>query len=230
MDKRVSWHKDDIDFLKNSVGKMSYIDISKHLGKPVSSIASKIYDLRISIRNTKRWKNKEIEFLINNYHKIGVEKCSLILNKTKNSIWKKASLLGLSHSNSVKHELIEEISGSNSKLWLGFGEISGAHFYNIKKGAIKRNLDFNLTIECIWNLFLKQDKKCALSGVDIGFSKKTIDKHETTASLDRIDSSKGYIIENIQWIHKEVNRMKMDMDETRFIRWCDMIAKNRREI
>jgi len=77
---------------------------------------------------------------------------------------------------------------------------------------------------------LKQDKKCALSGVDIGFSKKTIDKHETTASLDRIDSSKGYIIENIQWIHKEVNRMKMDMDETRFIRWCDMIAKNRREI
>jgi hypothetical protein len=230
IDKRISWYKDDINFLKNNIGKISYLEMSKHLGKPVSSISSKIYDLGISIRKSKRWKNEEIEFLINNYHKIGVEECALILNKTKNSVWKKASIIGLSHNNNVKYELIEEISGPNSKLWLGCGEISGAYFYNIKNNAIKRRLDFDLTIEYIWSLFLKQNKKCALSGVDIGFSKKNIDKHKTTASLDRIDSSKGYIIENTQWVHKEINRMKMDLNENEFIYWCNLIAKHRREI
>ena len=37
-----------------------------------------------------------------------------------------------------------------------------------------------------------------------------------TASLDRIDSKKGYIEGNVQWVHKNVNKMKMDLDEKEF--------------
>lgn len=32
-----------------------------------------------------------------------------------------------------------------------------------------------------------------------------------TASLDRIDSSKGYTIDNVWWIHKQLNWMKWDL-------------------
>ena len=39
-----------------------------------------------------------------------------------------------------------------------------------------------------------------------------------TASLDRIDSKKGYTIDNIQWVHKDVNKMKMDLQEEDFFR------------
>ena len=47
-----------------------------------------------------------------------------------------------------------------------------------------------------------------------------------TASLDRIDPTKGYIEGNIQWVHKDVNRMKMDFTETRFLELVNLIANN----
>lgn len=47
-----------------------------------------------------------------------------------------------------------------------------------------------------------------------------------TASLDRIDSSKGYVIGNVQWVHKTINTMKMDLANSEFIKLCQMVAKN----
>lgn len=49
-----------------------------------------------------------------------------------------------------------------------------------------------------------------------------------TASLDRIDSSRGYEIDNIQWVHKDVNKMKMGLSQNEFIDICKIISKNNR--
>lgn len=49
----------------------------------------------------------------------------------------------------------------------------------------------------------------------------------TRESLDRIDSSKGYIPGNIQWVHKDVNSLKSNFDEEESIKWCTMIAEYR---
>lgn len=49
---------------------------------------------------------------------------------------------------------------------------------------------------------------------------------ESTASLDRIDSSKPYVKDNVQWVHKVVNNMKWDFDQNEFIEWCKIIASN----
>ena len=48
----------------------------------------------------------------------------------------------------------------------------------------------------------------------------------TTASLDRIDPSLGYIEGNVRWIHKDVNRMKWKMVDDGFLRWISIIAIN----
>mgnify|MGYP007044016634 CR=1 FL=1 len=48
-----------------------------------------------------------------------------------------------------------------------------------------------------------------------------------TASLDRIDSSKGYIEGNVQWVHKDINWMKQDFNEEYFIFLCSEITKNK---
>jgi len=45
-----------------------------------------------------------------------------------------------------------------------------------------------------------------------------------TASLDRIDSSKGYIEENVHWVHKRINVMKGNMSEQEFLNFCEAVT------
>lgn len=48
----------------------------------------------------------------------------------------------------------------------------------------------------------------------------------TTASLDRIDSSSGYGLENIQWLHKDINIMKNVHSQDYFLSLCKKVAAN----
>lgn len=106
--------------------------------------------------------------------------------------------------------------------WQGFGEISGTFFYRIKRNASMRDLEFNVTKEELWALFEAQKRKCALSGSSIVFSR---DEQKTSASLDRIDSNGPYVISNVQWVHKDINKMKMDLTQSKFIEWCKKITE-----
>jgi hypothetical protein len=94
-----------------------------------------------------------------------------------------------------------------------------------KFGAERRNIQFDITIEDIYNQYIKQDKKCALSGMDIEFVEHS-HTTEGNASIDRIDSNLGYTINNIQIIHKHINEMKMAHSQEYFISMCKMIAKH----
>lgn len=47
-----------------------------------------------------------------------------------------------------------------------------------------------------------------------------------TASLDRIDSSKGYVVGNVQWVHKDVNTVKWDLTLDNFFRVCKMVVEH----
>ncbi len=78
---------------------------------------------------------------------------------------------------------------------MGIHELSGAYFSQIRCGAKTRGLEFNITIQYVWDLFEKQNFKCALSGLPITLYRNwTKKKNEnSTASLDRVDSSKGYV-------------------------------------
>lgn len=109
--------------------------------------------------------------------------------------------------------------------WQGFKEISKDFYSSIIRGAKSRNIYFELTIQQLWDLYIKQNKKCALSKIDILFS-KNVKKQRSTASLDRIDSSKPYVIDNIQWVHKKINIMKNTLSNEEFISICKMISKN----
>lgn len=101
-------------------------------------------------------------------------------------------------------------------------ELSGSFFNRIKSSAKKREYSFEISMEQIWELFLKQNNKCKISGVEIHLN---FNVKNTTASLDRIDSSKGYTVENIQWIHKDINRMKNNLPEKVFFNWIKTISR-----
>jgi hypothetical protein len=115
--------------------------------------------------------------------------------------------------------------GKENFNWKGYGELSFSYFGTLKRGAKKRNIAFNLTIEGCWQQFLKQNRRCALTNLPIQFFSFR-DVCDGTASLDRIDSAQGYSKENVQWVHKDVNFMKQDFTQEDFINYCKLVAKN----
>lgn len=97
---------------------------------------------------------------------------------------------------------------------------------SIKNNAERRKINFSVSQQFIFGLLQEQGFLCALTGLEL-FLAATVRDHTqgaTTASLDRIDSSKGYTETNVQWLHKDVNKMKMDIPESRFIELCRAIA------
>jgi len=108
------------------------------------------------------------------------------------------------------------------------GQITKSCWYRIYQSARRRHLTVSIDRQYIWRLFQKQKGLCALTGVKLQFAalESNEHKHTQTASLDRIDSTKGYIKGNVQWVHKNIQSMKMDMSQTEFIAWCNKVSQN----
>lgn len=110
----------------------------------------------------------------------------------------------------------------------GFAELSGGYWSHVKHNCkLRKKRQFNITEEEAWAQFLAQNRKCAISGVELCFARNYIKNPKSqTASLDRIDSTKDYVIDNIQWVHKIVNKMKNNLSDCDLIAWCKTITEN----
>ena len=102
-------------------------------------------------------------------------------------------------------------------------KLNNQYWNSIRGGAKHRGLEFNITKEYIIDLYLTQNKKCKLSGLDILLCNE---REQRTASLDRIDSTKGYVVGNVQWVLSDVNIMKLAMTEEEFFYWCKLVSEN----
>lgn len=108
--------------------------------------------------------------------------------------------------------------------WKGCGDISSTLFKQYKWSAKTRKIKFDLSIEQIWDLYLKQNKKCAMTNLELIFPKNALDTN-ANASLDRIDSNKGYNIDNVQWVDKRINFMKLTLSSNEFVSLCKLVAE-----
>ena len=106
----------------------------------------------------------------------------------------------------------------NSRILIG--KIRNTHWTQIQTNARVRNLEFSITPEEVWKIFEAQEGKCALTGIDLVFKPQ---KRGTTASLDRIDNSKGYVSGNVQWVYKSINIMKWIYSQEEFIALCRLV-------
>lgn len=118
---------------------------------------------------------------------------------------------------------VSKLLGRNHPTWRGYEDISLLFFNSIKSSAIKRNIDFKITIEYLWNLFILQNKKCALSGTDLILNGY---KAKGNASVDRINSDVGYVEGNVQWVYKDINIMKNGYSNNYFIHMCKIVSDN----
>lgn len=120
----------------------------------------------------------------------------------------------------------------------GTGDLTKTQVLRIKNKALERNLEWSedMTTEFLWLLFEKQNHKCALTGLPITLTKgknvpmqtnqRNLDYSGWTASLDRIDSNKGYIKENVQWVHRNINIMKNSYTEEYFLELCKNVVNH----
>lgn len=108
----------------------------------------------------------------------------------------------------------------------GYEEISRGYFGRVRRGAFERGLEFNITLKDVWDVFIKQNKKCIFTGLDLNFVPNSDKCRQQNASIDRIDSNKGYLIDNIQIVHKHVNFMKYTLSSEELINYCNLISNN----
>lgn len=109
------------------------------------------------------------------------------------------------------------------------GEMSGQYWRTVINGAKSRNMCLNVTAQQAWDKFLEQGRRCALTGLELGFVNNfNSNCKKQTASLDRIDSTIGYELTNVQWVHKKVNLMKQAMSDAELIYWCEQVYKHSR--
>jgi hypothetical protein len=95
-------------------------------------------------------------------------------------------------------------------------------FANCKFGAKDRNIPFKLTKEDIENLCINSNGKCAISGRSL----TTEFNSPWKASIDRIDSTKGYTKNNIQLVGTMVNTAKNKYSMELFVYMCQGVVEN----
>ena len=126
---------------------------------------------------------------------------------------------------------LKKTTGKNNAQWKGYGEIYSNYWTNLIRSAKRRNLQFEITQKMVWEKFIQQKGKCALSGILLKhYPSRTKNKGSDSASLDRIDSTKGYVQGNIRWVSTEINKIKMDLSNERFIKLCKQVVCYQNEV
>jgi hypothetical protein len=117
--------------------------------------------------------------------------------------------------------------GGNHHRRGGCGPIGGSIWSKIRVHAHERGIVFAITVEEAVALYENQQRRCALTGLPIEFPTRFKEVNGGTASLDRVDSSLGYTIDNVRWVHKAINMMRNKMTDDEFYGFCKAVVDHR---
>ena len=116
---------------------------------------------------------------------------------------------GINHYNRFKHHYCScKCLAEGNRIYLEYHNNSNKRYKiwcSAKKRAKAKGLDFNIELEDIPEI----PKYCPVLGIEIK-SNTTNAPLDSSPSLDRIDSSKGYIKGNVRIISNRANRIKAD--------------------
>lgn len=93
---------------------------------------------------------------------------------------------------------------------------------NLCTKAKNRTKEFNLVDLDLLDLWDKQDGRCAYTKLPLLATANQFN----TVSLDRVDSSKGYVVGNIQLVCAAINKMKQEYSEEMFVLFCLLVTQN----
>ena len=98
--------------------------------------------------------------------------------------------------------------------------------YNTKTRANKKKLEYNLTFDFVQKLLKDSGYKCAITGLEMNLKSDSRKRaNPFKCSLDRIDSSKGYTEDNVQFVCWAVNQMKAERTKEELKFWVETLYK-----
>lgn len=115
------------------------------------------------------------------------------------------------------------------------GNLSASYYTSFKHSRKSKGIEFSddLSMEYLWYLYEQQNGRCAISGIPIPLNPQWSQQNKgrstkivQTASIDRIDNSKGYVLGNVQWVHKDINYMRGGLSVMEFIIFCRQVVKH----
>lgn len=106
-------------------------------------------------------------------------------------------------------------------------EAEHSEFKEFIRRAKRRKKFDNITPSDLFEVWNRQKGICPYSGVKLKLPDTTAQNNSIeTASLDRINSSLPYSVDNVQFISVAMNYMKNTMTHDETINLCKLIAKN----
>lgn len=108
--------------------------------------------------------------------------------------------------------------GKSNPNFRGYENIPSWVITRGKRRAKQAGLQWDVDLEFLNSLYIAQKEKCGITGIPISLN-------EHTASLDRIDSEKGYVRGNVWWVHKDVNIMKNGFELEYFAFICKKVSQ-----
>lgn len=211
-----------LEYVKN---KKSSTKIASEFGCSINTINNRLKEFKIEVRNRGYHNIKNIDGMKFGFwtviRKVGSRrKCMYWLCQCDCGEFKEIHCGGLTSGQRIRCKRCAGIAlrskdELNKTIWCG-----------IKSCAKNRGITFSIKRKDAFDLFVIQNRKCALTGLEISFAETTRDHNrgKTTASLDRINSTLGYEHGNIQWTHKDINLMKGSLCESRFYNLCELVV------
>jgi len=95
-----------------------------------------------------------------------------------------------------------------------------------KLKAARKDMEWDIDLDHVKCLWHKQEGRCALSGVFMTWHGGE-GRQDLNISIDRKNSDKGYIIENVQLVTQRINTMKHTLGESEFYWWCKNVVHNK---
>ena len=97
----------------------------------------------------------------------------------------------------------------------------------MKHGRGKRNpeIEWDLTIEQAWQIYDKQEGKCALTGIKMTWAKNV----PTNISIDRITPNGPYSMGNVQLVCRTINQSRGALEVDEYLDWCTKVANHAKQ-
>lgn len=121
---------------------------------------------------------------------------------------------------------IKNLRNNNDKI-LYHNRYKGDRFTGLRsllRSSTKRKCESTVTLEYLKEVWENQNHRCIYSRIELTLPHyKGKNDPIITASLDRIDSTKGYIEGNIQFVSMAINYMKSTMSHEKTIELIEII-------
>jgi len=202
MSKRI-YTEEEIEYLKNNYGKISVQEIADKFNRTYISIVCKAHEVGISNKRQNTSKDKQYRTCI---------VCKKVFEKTPDNFTSfKAKRDGVTFVSKCKKCERIKIAERYSNLDKYIKSI----LQNIKKNNTRTSKGYELDFDFIMDLYNKQEGKCEVTGIEMTHVRGKGMVY-SNLSIDRIDSSKGYLKNNVQLICFWANWSKSSLDYSLF--------------